>query len=102
MTSTGTTSYARQALQLPRRSRRNATSRLARSTYYHAKYSSLREGIHTHAIQRGQHRLQFAEFFSAAHHIDFAFVCIDQLPDGDSSRQDAGLRCALRGEGFRS
>ena len=59
---------------------------LGKVDYYHAKYSSLREGIHTHAI-RVDNQAQFAEFFSE-HHIDFAFVCIDQLPDGDSSRQD--------------
>ena len=60
---------------------------LSKVAYYHSKYSSLREGIHAHAI-RVDSTLQFAEFLSA-HPIDFAFVCIDQLPDSDSPRQDA-------------
>lgn len=60
---------------------------LSKVAYYHAKYSSLREGIHAHAI-RVDSTLQFAELL-AAHPIDFAFVCIDQLPDSDSPRQDA-------------
>lgn len=54
--------------------------------YYQAKYSSLREGICANALQV-DNQAQFAEFLSE-HRIDFAFVCIDQLPDGDSSRQD--------------
>ena len=33
----------------------------------------------------------FAEFLSD-HPIDYAFVCIDQLTDGDSVRQDAAYR----------
>jgi len=60
---------------------------LSKVAYYHAKYSSLREGIDAHAI-RVDSTLQFAEFLQA-HPIDFAFVCIDQLPDSDSPRQDA-------------
>ena len=60
---------------------------LSKVAYYHAKYSSLREGIHAHAIQVDS-PLQFAEFLEA-HPIDFAFVCIDQLSDSDSPRQDA-------------
>ena len=60
---------------------------LSKVAYYRAKYSSLREGIHAHTI-RVDSTLQFAEFL-AAHPIDFAFVCIDQLPDSDSPRQDA-------------
>lgn len=60
---------------------------LRKVAYYHAKYSSLRDGIHAHTI-RVDSPLQFAEFL-AAHPIDFAFVCIDQLPDSDSPRQDA-------------
>ena len=59
---------------------------LGKVGYYHAKYSSLREGIYAHAI-RVDNQAQFAEYFSKRR-IDFAFVCIDQLPDGDSSRQD--------------
>ena len=60
---------------------------LSKVAYYHTKYSSLREGIHAHAI-RVDSTLQFAEFLEA-HPIDFAFVGIDQLPDSDSPRQDA-------------
>ncbi len=59
---------------------------LGKVGYYHAKYASLREGIHAHSI-RVDNQTQFAEFFSE-HRIEFAFVCIDQLRDGDSSRQD--------------
>ncbi len=55
--------------------------------YYHAKYESLREGIHAHNV-RVDGVSTFLEFLSD-HPIDFAFVCIDQQPDGDSSRQDA-------------
>lgn len=55
--------------------------------YHLAKYASLREGIFPHAT-RVDNRSQLAEFLSA-HHIDFVFVCIDQLPDSDSPRQDA-------------
>ena len=60
---------------------------LGKVDYYHAKYSSLREKIYAHDI-RVDSPAQFAEFLSA-HPIDFAFVCIDQLPDSDSPRQDA-------------
>ena len=60
---------------------------LGKVSYYHTKYSSLREGIHAHAICADS-TSQFADFLSA-HPIDFAFVCIDQLPDSDSPRQDA-------------
>ena len=60
---------------------------LGKVGYYHAKYSSLRKGIYAHLIRAdGEH--QFAEFLTT-HSIDFAFVCIDQLPDSDSPRQDA-------------
>ena len=60
--------------------------------YYHAKYASLREGIHPHAI-RVDSPSMFGEFLSA-HPIDYAFVCIDQLTDSDSPRQDV-VYCAL-------
>ena len=55
--------------------------------YYHSKYASLREGIHLHAYHVDSPSM-FDEFLSA-HPIEYAFVCIDQLTDGDSSRQDA-------------
>ncbi len=63
---------------------------LSKVNYYYSKYESLREGIHPHAI-RVDSSSMFCEFL-AKHPIDYAFVCIDQLPDGDSSRQDAVYR----------
>ena len=66
--------------------------RLDKVDYYFSKYASLREGIHAHTV-RVESSPMFAEFLSA-HPIDYAFVCIDQLTDGDSSRQDA-VYCAL-------
>ena len=59
---------------------------LRKVDYYHPKYASLREGIYLHAI-RVDSKSTFDKFLSA-HPIDFAFVCIDQLTEGDSSRQD--------------
>ena len=60
--------------------------------YYYPKYASLREGIHMHSTRvNGKSTLD--EFLSD-HPIDFAFVCIDQLTEGDSPRQDA-VYCAL-------
>ena len=59
---------------------------LCKVDYYHSKYASLREGIYPHAI-RMDSPSKFAEFLSA-HPIDYAFVCIDQLTDSDSPRQD--------------
>ena len=60
---------------------------LRKVDYYYSKYASLREGIHPHAI-RVDSPSMFADFLSA-HPIDYAFVCIDQLTDDDSPRQDA-------------
>ena len=65
---------------------------LRKVDYYFSKYVSLREGIHAHAV-RVDSPSMFGEFLSA-HPIDYAFVCIDQLTTGDSSRQDA-VYCAL-------
>ena len=59
---------------------------LCKVDYYYSKYASLREGIHPHAV-RVDSPSMFAEFLSA-HPIDYAFVCIDQLTDSDSPRQD--------------
>ena len=59
---------------------------LRKVDYYYSKYAALREGIHLHAAQVDSLSM-FHEFLSA-HPIDFAFVCIDQLADGDSPRQD--------------
>ena len=59
---------------------------LCKVDYYHSKYASLRNGIHPHAV-RVDSPSMFAEFLSM-HPIDYAFVCIDQLNDSDSPRQD--------------
>ena len=55
--------------------------------YYRAKYKAFREAIHAHPI-RVEGPSMFAKFLSE-HPIDFAFVCIDQQTEGDTSRQDA-------------
>ena len=59
---------------------------LLKVDYYHSKYESLREGIYLHAV-RVDDLATFCEFLMN-HAIDYAFVCIDQLAEGDSSRQD--------------
>ena len=66
------------------------TGSLRKVDYYHSKYASLRECIHPHPVRVGSPSM-FTEFLSAQP-IDYAFVCIDQLTDGDSSRQDAVYR----------
>ena len=63
------------------------TESLLKVNYYHSKYKALRDGIHPHPI-RVDNPLNFAEFLSD-HPIDFVFICIDQLTEGDSARQDA-------------
>ena len=68
------------------------TERMRKVNYYHSQYASLREGIHPHAV-RVDSASMFGEFL-AAHPIDYAFVCIDQLTDSDSPRQDV-VYCAL-------
>ena len=60
---------------------------LLKVDYYHSKYAAFRDGIHPHPV-RVDNPSMFAEFLSD-HPIDFAFVCIDQLADGDAARQDA-------------
>ena len=60
---------------------------LLKVDYYHSKYAALRDGIHPHAVKVDGPSM-FAEFLSH-HPIDYAFVCIDQLTEGDSARQDA-------------
>ena len=59
---------------------------LLKVDYYNSKYAALRDGIHPHPV-RVESSSMFAEFVSA-HPVDYAFVCIDQLTDGDSARQD--------------
>ena len=63
---------------------------LLKVDYYHSKYAAFRDGIHPHPV-RVDSPSMFAEFLSD-HPIDYAFVCIDQLTDGDSARQDAVYR----------
>ena len=65
---------------------------LRKVDYYNSKYASLREGIQQHAILVDSPSM-FGEFL-AAYPIDYAFVCIDQLTEGDSPRQDV-VYCAL-------
>jgi len=60
--------------------------------YYQKKYSSLRNGIHPHTTRVGLSP-DFTEFLSN-NPVDFAFVCIDQLTNEESSRQD-GVYTAL-------
>ena len=60
---------------------------LLKVDYYRSNYASLREGVYSHAI-RVDSPSTFAAFI-ADHPIDFAFVCIDQVADADSPRQDA-------------
>ena len=63
---------------------------LRKVDYYYSKYSPLRESIYAHPV-RVDSPSEFGEFLSA-HRIDYAFVCIDQLADGDSPRQDVVYR----------
>ena len=63
---------------------------LLKVDYYHSKYAAFRDGIHPHPVKVDSPAM-FAEFLSD-HPIDYAFVCIDQLTDGDSARQDAVYR----------
>ncbi len=65
---------------------------LLKVDYYRPIYEPLREGIQLHEI-RVDSKSTFNEFLSD-HPIDFAFVCIDQLTEGDSPRQDV-VYCAL-------
>ena len=66
--------------------------RLRKVDYYLSKYASLREGIHAHDVLVDSVST-FLEFLSV-HPIDYAFVCIDQLTESDSPRQDV-VYCAL-------
>ena len=58
----------------------------AKVDYYRSKYRHFRGGIHVHPV-KAESQSDFAGLLSA-HRFDFAFVCIDQRPDGDSPRQD--------------
>ena len=59
---------------------------LLKVDYYRSKYPTFRDGIHAHPV-RVEDPGFFADFV-AAHAIDFVFICIDQLTEGDSARQD--------------
>ena len=61
-------------------------ARLLKVNYYHSKYASLRDGIYAHPI-RVDNSTVFGEFL-IAYPLNYAFVCIDQLKDSDSPRQD--------------
>ena len=63
---------------------------LLKVEYYRSKYPAFREGIHAHPV-RVETPEMFAEFV-AEHPIDFVFICIDQLTEGQSARQDAVYR----------
>lgn len=63
---------------------------LRKVDYYYSKYASLREGIRPHAF-RVDSQSKFGDVLSA-HPIDYAFVCIDQVADSDSPRQDVVYR----------
>ena len=63
------------------------TGSLLKVDYYHSKYAAFRDGIHPHPV-RVDSPSMFIEYLSD-HPIDYAFVCIDQLSEGDSPRQDA-------------
>ena len=54
--------------------------------YYRAKYASVRDGVHAHAVRVDAPGV-FAEFMSA-HPVDFVFVCIDQDRESETPRQD--------------
>jgi len=69
---------------------------LRKVDYYHAKYEPLRKGIVPHAFRLDSPSV-FHEFLRD-HPVDFAFVCIDQLTDGDSVRQDAVYRALTESE----
>ena len=58
--------------------------------YYHSKYAAFRDGIHPHPVQVDSSSM-FAEFVFE-HPVNYAFVCIDQLTEGDSARQDVVYR----------
>ena len=68
------------------------TGSLLKVDYYYSKYAAFPPSIHPHPF-RVDSPSTFARFL-ADHPIDYAFVCIDQLTDGDSARQDA-VYCAV-------
>jgi len=65
--------------------------------YHYSKYSSLRKGIQKHTI-RVDDSPTFSKLLSD-HKISYAFVCIDQLANSDSPRQDV-VYCTLSAAGI--
>lgn len=59
---------------------------LLKVDYYHSKYAPFRHGIHPHPVKVDNPSM-FTEFLTD-HPVDYAFVCIDQMTEGDSARQD--------------
>ncbi len=68
---------------------------LPKVDYYHAKYAAFRRDIHPHAVQVDSTAM-FDEFLSK-HPLDYAFVCVDQKIEGDSSRQDVVYHSLSKG-----
>ena len=59
---------------------------LLKVDYYSSRSRPFRDGIHAHPVRVDSPEM-FAEFV-AKHPVDFVFICIDQLTEGDSARQD--------------
>ena len=59
---------------------------LPKVDYYNSKYASLREGIYPDAIHVDNLSMFKRKLESRS--IDFAFVCIDQITDSETPRQD--------------
>ena len=57
-----------------------------KADYYRPKYFPLREGLELRALHIDSG--ETLDGYLAEHPIDFAFVCVDQLRDSDSPRQD--------------
>ena len=62
------------------------TGSLLKVDYYRSKYQAFREGVHVHPVRVDSEDMLVE--FVAEHSIDFVFICIDQLTEGDSARQD--------------
>ncbi len=68
----------------------DAESDLPKVRYYYSKYADFREDVYPHCIRVGD--LEAFKAFLLEKRIHFAFVCIDQLTEGDSPRQDIVYR----------
>ena len=76
--------------------KRLGTDCFSKVNYYYSKYASFREGIHAHTL-RLDGSPKCNEFFRE-HHIDYAFVCIDQDGNSESPRQDVVYSALSREE----